>query len=95
MKKIVLFAGLALAVAASGAQAQSDTHDARSGLRSGTYGDSGQILTNAAEASSNMLLVGHQDKPPVFNGYGGPRGLTFAESDMAFRSLWGHMAPDS
>ena len=85
MKKHAVLAGLALVTAVSAVSAQSDTHDPRAGLRAGTYGDSGQILTKAAEIAKNITLIGHADKPGIFNGYGGPRGLIFAESDLAFR----------
>lgn len=86
MMKIAGCAAVALLALVSAAQAQSDTHDPRVGLRAGSYDDSGRMVTRAAEASSNMMLIAHEDKPNPFNGYGGPRGLTFAESDMAFRS---------
>src|ERR1700749_106095 len=85
MKQSPAVAVLALCVAWSGVIGQSDTNDPGAALKPGKYGDSGQILVKAAEIGHNMQLVGHQDKPNPFNGYGGPRGLNFAESDLAFR----------
>lgn len=53
------------------------TNDPRVGLKAG--------LTDAGEAAHNLVLVGHHAKPPQFEGDGGARGLTFANSDLAFR----------
>jgi hypothetical protein len=53
------------------------TTDPRVGLRAG--------LTDAGEAASNMVLVGHHAKPAALEGEGGARGLTFANSDLAFK----------
>jgi hypothetical protein len=53
------------------------TTDPRVGLRAG--------LTNAGEAARGMRLVSHTPKPSILEGEGGARGLTFANSDLAFR----------
>ena len=53
------------------------TTDPRVGLRGG--------FTDAGVAASNMRLVSHVAKSPRLEGEGGARGLTFANSDMAFR----------
>jgi hypothetical protein len=53
------------------------TTDPRVGLRAG--------ITNAGEAAHNIVLVSHSAKPSILDGEGGPRGLTFANSDLAFR----------
>jgi hypothetical protein len=53
------------------------TNDPRVGLSAG--------LTNAGEAASGLRLVSHSAKPNVLDGEGGARGLTFANSDLAFR----------
>ena len=42
-------------------------------------------MTDAGVASKNMELVGHRPKPDLFDGPGGNRGLTYANSDLAFR----------
>ena len=51
--------------------------DPRVGLRAG--------MTNAGVAAHNMVLVSHSSKSAQLDGDGGSRGLTFANSDMAFR----------
>jgi len=53
------------------------TTDPRVGLKGG--------LTDAASAISGLRLVGHVGKPALLTGEGGARGLTFANSDLAFR----------
>lgn len=53
------------------------TTDPRVGLRAG--------LVGAGEASSNITLVSHSAKSSQLDGEGGARGLTFANSDLAFR----------
>jgi hypothetical protein len=52
------------------------TTDPRVGLAPG--------LQNAGAAASNIVLVGHADKASIFEGDGGARGLTYANSDLAF-----------
>jgi hypothetical protein len=52
------------------------TTDPRVGLRAG--------LTDAGVAAHNIRLVSHSAKPGVLEGEGGARGLTFANSDLAF-----------
>jgi len=52
------------------------TTDPRAKLRSG--------LTGAGEAAHNMRLVSHSAKSSSLDGEGGARGLTFANSDLAF-----------
>jgi hypothetical protein len=52
------------------------TTDPRAGLRAG--------LTDAGVAAHNIRLVGHAAKPSLLEGEGGARGLTFANSDLAF-----------
>ena len=52
------------------------TTDPRVGLRAG--------MTNAGEAAHNMVLVSHRAKSDSLDGEGGARGLTFANSDLAF-----------
>ncbi|HET7190261.1 MAG TPA: hypothetical protein VFI52_19050 [Gemmatimonadaceae bacterium] len=61
---------------APGAARVASTTDPRVGLRAG--------MTDAAEAISNMRLVSHSAKPSLLEGEGGARGLTFANSDLAF-----------
>jgi len=56
---------------------KASTTDPRVGLRAG--------LTDAAEVAHNITLVSHHAKPDVLSGEGGSRGLTFANSDLAFR----------
>jgi hypothetical protein len=58
------------------AKAPSKT-DPRVGLSAG--------LQNAGSAASNVTLVGHAVKPSNLEGEGGARGLTFANSDLAFK----------
>jgi hypothetical protein len=53
------------------------TTDPRVGLRGG--------FTDAASAAHNMKLVGHVAKSTTLEGEGGPRGLVFANSDLAFK----------
>jgi len=53
------------------------TTDPRVGLKAG--------LNDAGVAASNMVLVGHASKSSMLDGEGGARGLTFANSDLAFR----------
>ena len=53
------------------------TTDPRVGLRAG--------LTGAGEVAHNMRLVSHSAKSSSLDGEGGARGLTFANSDLAFR----------
>jgi hypothetical protein len=53
------------------------TTDPRAGLKSG--------LADAGQAARNMKLVSHSAKSSSLDGEGGPRGLTFANSDLAFR----------
>ena len=53
------------------------TTDPRVGLRAG--------YTGAGEAAHNMVLVSHSAKSSSLDGDGGARGLTFANSDLAFR----------
>jgi hypothetical protein len=53
------------------------TTDPRFGLKAG--------LTDAGSAASNMVLIGHASKSSMLDGDGGARGLTFANSDLAFR----------
>ena len=64
------------ATSAPGAARVASTTDPRVGLRAG--------MTDAAEAISNMRLVSHSAKPSLLEGEGGARGLTFANSDLAF-----------
>jgi hypothetical protein len=52
------------------------TTDPRVGLRAG--------LTDAGVAARNIRLVSHSAKPSILEGEGGARGLTFANSDLAF-----------
>ena len=42
-------------------------------------------LTDAASAINGLRLVSHVNKPDLLTGEGGARGLTFANSDLAFR----------
>jgi len=56
---------------------KASTTDPRVGLRAG--------LTDAGEAIHSLALVSHRAKPAVLEGEGGSRGLTFANSDLAFR----------
>ncbi|MGH7594014.1 MAG: hypothetical protein ACRELE_09230, partial [Gemmatimonadales bacterium] len=51
--------------------------DPRVGLHTG--------FDDAGVASKNMQLIAHRSKPDPFDGPGGARGLTFANSDLAFR----------
>jgi hypothetical protein len=53
------------------------TTDPRVGLRAG--------MTDAGVAASNIRLISHVGKSPSLEGEGGARGLTFANSDLAFR----------
>jgi hypothetical protein len=53
------------------------TTDPRVGLKSG--------MTDAGESARNMRLVSHSAKSSSLDGEGGARGLTFANSDLAFR----------
>jgi hypothetical protein len=53
------------------------TTDPRVGLKAG--------LTDAGEAAHNLRLVSHTAKSSSLEGDGGERGLTFANSDLAFR----------
>jgi hypothetical protein len=53
------------------------TTDPRAGLRAG--------LSDAGVVARNMKLVSHSAKSSSLEGEGGPRGLTFANSDLAFR----------
>jgi hypothetical protein len=53
------------------------TTDPRVGLKAG--------LTDAGTAINGLRLVAHVNKPDVLTGEGGARGLTFANSDLAFR----------
>jgi hypothetical protein len=53
------------------------TTDPRVGLRAG--------MTDAGVAASNIRLVSHSAKSSMLDGEGGARGLTFANSDLAFR----------
>jgi hypothetical protein len=53
------------------------TTDPRVGLKAG--------FTDAGSAIYGLKLVGHVGKPDMLSGEGGPRGLTFANSDLAFR----------
>ncbi len=71
---LALLAGAA-SLAAQGATAS--ITDPRVGLHPG--------MTDAGVASKNMDLVGHRAKPDIFDGPGGARGLTYANSDLAFR----------
>jgi len=61
---------------APGASRVASTTDPRVGLRAG--------MTDAGEAISNLRLVSHSAKPSLLEGEGGARGLTFANSDLAF-----------
>jgi hypothetical protein len=56
------------------------TTDPRVGLRAG--------MTDAGVAASNMRLVSHVAKSSSLEGEGGSRGLTFANSDLAFRGTY-------
>ena len=56
------------------------TTDPRVGLRAG--------VSDAGIAASGVRLVSHASKPSVLDGEGGPRGLTFANSDLAFRDTY-------
>jgi hypothetical protein len=74
---------LAALVAAPGLHAQgkvASTTDPRVGLR---YG-----MADAGVASKNIELVSHRNKPDLFDGPGGARGLTYANSDLAFKGNW-------
>ena len=55
---------------------KASTTDPRVGLRGG--------LTDAAVAIKALRLVSHVGKPPLLEGEGGARGLTYANSDLAF-----------
>jgi hypothetical protein len=70
---------LGLALAGTGAaHAQAvNTQDPRIGLRAG--------LTDAGEAISNMVHVGHKPRPAGFINPDNPGDLNFANSDLAFR----------
>jgi len=61
------------------AQQTSTTNDPRVGLKAGLY--------DAGTASKGMQLVAHQNKPAVFHP-NDPGGLTYANSDMAFRGKY-------
>src|ERR1700716_1673500 len=54
--------------------------DPRVGLRAG--------FTDAGVAASNIRLVSHSAKPSLLEGEGGARGLTFANSDLAFAGTY-------
>jgi hypothetical protein len=56
---------------------RASTTDPRVGLRAG--------LTDAAEVAHNITLISHRAKPAALEGEGGARGLTFANSDLAFQ----------
>jgi hypothetical protein len=56
------------------------TTDPRVGLKGG--------LTGAGEAALNMRLVSHSAKSSSLEGEGGARGLTFANSDLAFHGSY-------
>jgi hypothetical protein len=58
------------------------TTDPRAGLRAG--------ISDAGVAASNMRLVSHSAKPSMLDGEGGPRGLTYANSDLAFRGNYAY-----
>ncbi len=66
------------ALAAQGNTAS--TTDPRVGLH---YG-----MTDAGVAAKNIELLSHRAKPDLFDGAGGARGLTFANSDLAFKGNW-------
>ncbi len=53
------------------------TTDPRANLRAG--------FTGAGEAAMNLRLISHSAKSSMLDGEGGARGLTFANSDLAFR----------
>jgi hypothetical protein len=53
------------------------TTDPRVGLHAG--------IADAGVAARGMRLVSHAPKPSLLDGEGGPRGLTYANSDLAFR----------
>jgi hypothetical protein len=53
------------------------TTDPRVGLKAG--------FDDAASAINGLRLVAHVNKPALLTGEGGDRGLTFANSDLAFR----------
>ena len=53
------------------------TTDPRVGLKAG--------LNDAGTAINGLRLVSHVNKPDLLTGEGGARGLTFANSDLAFR----------
>ena len=63
--------------APSGPPITASLTDPRVGLRVG--------MNDAGVAAKNMELVSHREKADTFNGPGGARGLTFANSDLAFR----------
>ena len=56
------------------------TTDPRAGLRGG--------LTDAAAAAKGMRLVSNTGKPSLLMGEGGARGLTYANSDLAFKGTY-------
>ncbi len=73
-----VLAAVSLAVV-SVAAAQGGTanvNDPRVGLHTG--------FDDAGMASKNMRLIAHRGKPDTLDGAGGARGLTYANSDMAF-----------
>jgi hypothetical protein len=61
------------------AQQTSTTNDPRVGLKAGLY--------DAGTASKGMQLVAHRNKPDMFHP-NEPGGLTYANSDMAFRGKY-------
>ena len=61
----------------SGPPTTASITDPRVGLRVG--------MSDAGVAAKNMELVSHREKADTFNGPGGARGLTYANSDLAFR----------
>ncbi len=65
------------AAAPSGPPTTASITDPRVGLRPG--------MNDAGVAAKNMELVSHREKADTFNGPGGARGLTYANSDLAFR----------
>ena len=80
VRQIISLVGVTSLALAPAMHAQGGTAsitDPRVGLHPG--------LTDAGVAAKNMELVSHRPKPDIFDGLGGPRGLTFANSDLAFR----------
>src|SRR5579875_3173810 len=72
-------AAATLAVPAAHAQQTSTTNDPRVGLKAGLY--------DAGSAAKGMELVAHRNKPDMFHPMD-PGGLTYANSDMAFRGKY-------